>query len=257
MPDEVYNRHQLPYLAAKSLQNTHEMDVSVDCALFGFDGEALKLLLIRQRTSEGGPLSEAELQMALPGDFVHADESLDAAAGRVLGELTGLDDVYLKQFHAFGDPDRVKGLKDQHWLRTFREHPENRVMTVAYFGLVSLHDHTPKASSFAGEAEWTDVDHLPELAFDHDDIAHLALRMLREQLESKHIGFEMLPKKFTLRQLQSLHEVVLDKKLDKRNFRKNIKRMDHVVPLNEKEEGVLHKPAQLFTYDADLTTPNS
>ena len=121
-------------------------------------------------------------------------------------------------------------------------------------GFVSLHDHTPKASSFAGEAEWTDVDHLPELAFDHDDIAQLALVTLREQLESKHIGFEMLPKKFTLRQLQSLHEVVLDKKLDKRNFRKNIKRMDHVVPLNEKEEGVLHKPAQLFTYDANLTT---
>lgn len=236
---------------------THQMDVSVDCALFGFDGERLKLLLIRQRTSEGGPLSEAELQMALPGDFVHAVESLDAAAGRVLGELTGLDNVYLKQFHAFGDPDRVKGLKDQHWLRTFREHPENRVMTVAYFGLVSLYDHTPKASSFAGEAEWTDVDHLPELAFDHDDIAVLALQVLREQLESKHIGFEMLPKKFTLRQLQSLHEVVLNKKLDKRNFRKNIKRMEHVVPLNEKEEGVLHKPAQLFTFDSTLTPPNS
>ena len=116
------------------------MDVSVDCALFA-DGERLKLLLIRQRTSESGPLSEADLQMALPGDFVEVDESLHHAAGRVLQELTGLDDVYLKQFHAFGDPNRVKGLKDQQWLRTFRAQPENRVMTVAYFGLVSLHDH--------------------------------------------------------------------------------------------------------------------
>ena len=228
------------------------MDVSVDCALFGFDGESLKLLLIRQKTAEGGPLSEDNLQMALPGDFVHDDESLDAAAGRVLLELTGLDNVYLKQFHAFGNPDRVKGLKDQQWLRTFREHPENRVMTVAYFGLVSLHEHTPAASSFAGDADWTDVEAIPDLAFDHDDIAAMALATLKEQLESKHIGFEMLPKKFTLRQLQSLHETVLDKKLDKRNFRKNVKRMDHVVPLNEKEEGVLHKPAQLFTFDAEL-----
>ena len=118
---------------------------------------------------------------------------------------------------------------------------------------MSLHDHTPRASSFAGDAEWTGVSSLPELAFDHDDIADLALVTLREQLESKHIGFEMLPKKFTLRQLQSLHEIVLDKTLDKRNFRKNVKRMDHVVPLDEKEEGVLHKPAQLFTFDADLT----
>ena len=126
-------------------------------------------------------------------------------------------------------------------------------MTVAYFGLVSLHDHIPRASSFAGDASWIDVDELPDLAFDHNDIAELALVTLREQLESKHIGFEMLPKKFTLRQLQSLHEVVLNKKLDKRNFRKNVKRMDHVVPLNEKEEGVLHKPAQLFTFDANLT----
>ena len=228
------------------------MDVSVDCALFGFDGESLKLLLIRQKTAEGGPLSEDNLQMALPGDFVHDDESLDAAAGRVLLELTGLDNVYLKQFHAFGSPNRVKGLKDQQWLRTFREHPENRVMTVAYFGLVSLHEHTPAASSFAGDADWTDVEAIPDLAFDHDDIAAMALATLKEQLESKHIGFEMLPKKFTLRQLQSLHETVLDKKLDKRNFRKNVKRMDHVVPLNEKEEGVLHKPAQLFTFDAEL-----
>ena len=229
------------------------MDVSVDCALFGFDGEALKLLLIRQRTSEDGPLSGDELQMALPGDFVKEQESLGDAAARVLFELTGLDEVYMKQFHAFGDPNRVKGLKDQQWLRTFREHPENRVITVAYFGLVSLHDHTPRASSFAGNAEWTEVSSLPELAFDHDDIADLALVTLREQLESKHIGFEMLPKKFTLRQLQSLHEIVLDKTLDKRNFRKNVKRMDHVVPLDEKEEGVLHKPAQLFTFDANLT----
>ena len=228
------------------------MDVSVDCALFGFDGGSLKLLLIRQKTAEGGPLSEENLQMALPGDFVHDDESLDAAAGRVLLELTGLDNVYLKQFHAFGNPDRVKGLKDQQWLRTFREHPENRVMTVAYFGLVSLHEHTPAASSFAGDADWTDVDAIPDLAFDHNDIATMALDTLEEQLESKHIGFAMLPKKFTLRQLQSLHETVLDKKLDKRNFRQNVKRMDHVVPLNEKEEGVLHKPAQLFTFDAEL-----
>lgn len=230
------------------------MDVSVDCALFGFDGGSLKLLLIRQKTAEGGPLSEENLQMALPGDFVHEQESLDAAAARVLLELTGLDDVYLKQFQAFGSPNRVKGLKDQQWLRTFRDHPENRVMTVAYFGLVSLHEHTPKASSFAGDADWIDVDAIPNLAFDHDDIATMALATLKEQLESKHIGFEMLPKKFTLRQLQSLHETVLDKKLDKRNFRKNVKRMDHVVPLNEKEEGVLHKPAQLFTFDADLAS---
>ena len=99
----------------------HAMDVSVDCALFGFDGESLKLLLIRQRTESAGELTEAALQMALPGNLVKEDESLDDAAKRVLSELTQLDDVFLKQFHAFGDPDRVSDLKDQQWLRTFRE----------------------------------------------------------------------------------------------------------------------------------------
>ena len=188
------------------------MDVSVDCALFGFDGESLKLLLIRQRTESAGELTEAALQMALPGNLVKEDESLDAAAKRVLSELTQLDDVFLKQFHAFGHPDRVSDLKDQQWLRTFREEPKNRVMTVAYYGLVSLHDHTPSPASFAGDVHWTDVRDLPNLAFDHDDIASLALATLRAELESKHISFELLPEKFTLRQLQSLHEVVLDKK---------------------------------------------
>ncbi len=231
------------------------MDVSVDCVLFGFDGESLKLLLIRQRTESAGELTEAALQMALPGNLVEEDESLDDAAKRVLSELTQLDDVFLKQFHTFGHPDRVSDLKDQQWLRTFREEPQNRVMTVAYYGLVSLHDHTPAPASFAGDVHWTDVRDLPNLAFDHDEIASLALATLRAELESKHISFELLPEKFTLRQLQSLHEVVLDKKLDKRNFRKNIKKLDHVVPLNEKEEGVLHKPAQLFTYDSSLTQP--
>ena len=92
------------------------MDVSVDCVLFGFDGESLKLLLIRQRTESAGELTEAALQMALPGNLVKEDESLDAAAKRVLSELTQLDDVFLKQFHAFGHPDRVSDLKDQQWL---------------------------------------------------------------------------------------------------------------------------------------------
>lgn len=227
------------------------MDVSVDCALFGFDGETLQLLLIQQRTDGEGGLQQQDLQMALPGNIVQEHESLTEAAGVALQQLTGLSKVYLKQFHAFGDPRRVQDAKDKRWLQTFREFPDRRVITVAYFGLVSLHDHAPKAASFAGEAKWVDVNHLPSLAFDHDEIANMALATLRAQLDSQHMAFEMLPEKFTLRELQLLHEVVWNRKLDKRNFRKNVKRMDHVVGLNEKEQGVLHKPAQLFTYDSE------
>lgn len=232
-------------------QVQNQLDVSVDCVLFGFDGEGLKVLLIEQGLHESGSLSQEQVQTALPGDLVYLNESLDSSAARVLKELTSLDGIYLKQFHTFGDPERVKGLKDQEWLRSFRANPERRVITVAYYSLVKMEDYQPQPSSFAGKAIWVDVNEIPDLAFDHNDIAEKALSVLREELDSKHIGFELLPEKFTLSQLQLLYEIILDKKLDKRNFRKNIKKMDQVIPLDEKQQGVLHKPAQLFRFDKD------
>lgn len=223
------------------------MDVSVDCVVFGFDDQKLKILLIEQRQPTDG--STIKLQKALPGDLVKDDESLDEAARRVLLELTSLEGIYLKQFQAFGDPNRVRGLKDQEWLRSFRNNPERRVMTVGYYSLVKMEDFNPKAASFAGKAQWIDVYKVPLLAFDHNDIIDDALKMLRHELVADNIGFELLPDKFTLSQLQRLHEIILDKKLDKRNFRKNILKNDRVTALNEKQKGVLHKPAQLFTFN--------
>ncbi|MCH2199650.1 MAG: NUDIX domain-containing protein [Flavobacteriales bacterium] len=228
-----------------------QVDISVDCVVFGFDGEQLKLLLIDQKLPETGNLSPEVLQIALPGDLMNAGESLDACAARVLKELTSLEGIYLKQFYAFGDPNRVSDLKDQEWLRSFRVNPERRVITVAYYSLVKMDDYVPQASSFASSAKWTDIQDVPELAFDHNDIADKAIAVLRQELTTKHIGFELLPEKFTLSQLQTLYETILDKKLDKRNFRKNIKKMDQVIPLDEKQQGVLHKPAQLFRFDRD------
>ncbi len=227
------------------------LQVSVDCVIFGYDDEGLKVLLIEQRdpTKEGDALTS--IQTALPGDLILQDESLDDAAQRVLYELTRLEGVYMKQFHAFGDPNRVRQPKDQSWLQSFRNQPEARVLTVAYYGLVSLHDFTPEPASFAGSTKWVDVGEISDLAFDHNAIVTCAIDTLREQLESHYISFELLPKKFTLSQLQTLHEIVLDKKFDKRNFRKNVKRMSHVVPLDEKQTGVLHKPAQLFSFSPD------
>jgi 8-oxo-dGTP diphosphatase len=189
--------------------------------------------------------------MALPGDLVDTEESLDDAAARVLYELTSLEGIYLKQFYTFGDPNRVRGLKDQEWLRNFRAHPEKRVITVAYYSLVKMDEYQPHPSSFASEAKWIEINAVPQLAFDHNEIVEQGLRALREELTTKHIGFELLPEKFTLSQLQLLYEVILDKKLDKRNFRKNIKKMDQVIALDEKQKGVLHKPAQLFRFERD------
>jgi 8-oxo-dGTP diphosphatase len=224
------------------------MDVSVDCVLFGLDDKKLKVLLIEQRQADSKDKKVTKLQTALPGDLLKETESLDEAAKRVLKELASLKGIYLKQFYAFGDPMRVKNLKDQEWLRTFRAHPERRVITVGYYSLVKMEDFQPKASSFAGKTKWVDVYSIPELAFDHNLIVDRALEIFRHELIADNIGFELLPEKFTLSQLQHLHEIILDKKLDKRNFRKNMLKMEHLKPLDEKQKGVLHKPAQLYQY---------
>lgn len=220
-------------------------NVSVDCVVFGFDEEKLKVLLIEQKTST----STSQALFALPGDLVLEDEDLDASASRVLKELTNLEGIYLKQFHAFGHPSRVKDVKDQEWLRTQRDVPNARVITIAYYSLVKMEDYNPSGSSFAQSAIWTDIDHVPDLAFDHNSILQKAQDVLREEVLRKPIGFELLPKKFTLSQLQRLYEIILDKKLDKRNFRKKLMKLDQVVPLDEKQQGVLHKPARLYKFN--------
>ncbi len=223
------------------------MDVSVDCVLFGFDDKKLKVLLIEQKQA-GKEKKILKLQTALPGDLLKEGESLDEAAKRVMKELTSLKGIYLKQFYTFGDPMRVKNLKDQDWLRLFRAHPERRVITVGYYSLVKMQDYEPKASSFAGKARWVDVYNIPDLAFDHNEIVERAIEILRHELVADNIGFELLPEKFTLTELQQLHEIILNKKLDKRNFRKNALKMENLKPLEEKQKGVLHKPAQLYQY---------
>ncbi len=201
------------------------------------------MLLIEQ-----GKSGNFQPQYALPGDLVLQSENLDQAANRVLKELTNLTGIYLKQFQAFGDPLRVTNQKDKEWLLTLRANPEARVITVAYFSLVKMEDYHPAAASFAGNVIWQPIDSIPELAFDHNEILSSALNRLREEFEFKNIAFELLPKKFTIKMLQTLHEIVLNIKLDKRNFRKKLKKTDHLVPLDEKQIGVDHKPAQLFKY---------
>ena len=223
------------------------LHLSVDCVVFGYDDDGLKVLLINQKSAASDEDSEPMSQ--LPGDLILLDEGLDQAAERVLFELTQIEGVFLKQFMAFGDPERVKDLKDRAWLQSVRNLPDQRVVTVGYYGLVSLQDFDPQPASFAGGVKWVDLADVGALAFDHNFILAQAFDTLKEQLESQHISFELLPKKFTLTQLQALYEIVLDKKLDKRNFRKNVKKMTHVVPLDEKQTGVMHKPAQLFSYE--------
>ncbi|NVK04433.1 MAG: NUDIX hydrolase [Flavobacteriia bacterium] len=222
-------------------------NVSVDCAVFGFDNQSLKALLIEQKPVDGNPGHKA-----LPGDLVLNDESLDDAASRVLRELTGIEGIFLRQFHTFGDPNRVKQVQDLDWLKSYRDNPDARVITVGYYALVKMDEFAPEASSFAESVFWQDIHEIPSLAFDHNSILDAALIRLREEFENRKVGFELLPEKFTLSQLQSLYEAIEDRELDKRNFRKKVLKEKLVLPLDEKQTGVVHKPARLYELNLDI-----
>lgn len=222
-------------------------NVSVDCVVFGFDTQSLKVLLIEQKAVEG-----MSGHQALPGDLVLNDESLDDAAARVLKELTGIEGIFLRQFHAFGDPNRVKQVQDLDWLKSYRDQPEARVITIGYYALVKMDEFQTEASSFAEKVFWQDIHEIPELAFDHNSIMQRALDRLREEFENRQVGFELLPEKFTLSQLQSLYEAIEDRELDKRNFRKKVLKEKLVTGLDEKQTGVVHKPARLYKLNLEV-----
>jgi len=216
-------------------------NISVDCVIFGFDGENLKVLLIQEKD-----IGQGLLRKRLPGDLILRGEGLDSAADRVLWELASLKNVTMRQFHTFGEPDRVNDLKDKKWLELYRKNPDERVITVAYYALVKMADFNPNPASFAGEALWQDIQEVPELAFDHNEIVEVALWKLQRHFEFNKSGYELLPPKFTLNQLQQLHQAITQEELDKRNFRKKVVREKLVEATDEKQEGVLHKPARLY-----------
>ncbi len=224
-----------------SLNTAINPNVSVDCVVFGFDNEKLNVLLIQQKLP-----STKEQRYALPGDLILDNESLDTAANRVLKEISGLSGIFLKQFRAFGDPDRVSNIKDLEFLKSYRKNPQARVITIAYFALVRMENFKPEASSFAEKVFWQDVTELPDLSFDHTKIVSQALEKLRHDFIRDKTGFELLPERFTLGQIQKLYEIILNENLDKRNFRKKILKEELVKATNQKQTGVLHKPARLY-----------
>ena len=202
--------------------------LTVDCVVFGLDEEDLKVLLIER------DLPPFEGRWALPGGFVRVEETLDEAARRELNEETGISNVYLEQLYTFGKTDRD---------------PRERVVTVAYYGLVRLSNHRIKAATDARQALWFSIEDLPKLAFDHNKILKQAHERLRGKVRYQPIGFELLPQKFALRQLQHLYEVILDRELDKRNFRKKILSMAILEELDEVETDVAHRAARLYRFD--------
>lgn len=225
-------------------------NISVDCVVLGFDFEELHLLLIDRGRIEPG-LEGGSVKFALPGDLIYSDEDLDHGAMRVLKDLTGLSNIYMQQFGAFGSPDRLSKEEDQRWLRSLRSRPEERVVTIGYYSLVKMMDHRPVASSFARASQWVPLREVSDLAFDHNQILDKALQTLRRTLQTRPLGFNLLPVKFTLSQLQKLYEAIHDRELDKRNFRRKILKLGIVLELEEKQKGVAHKPARYYSFDKE------
>lgn len=202
--------------------------VAVDIVVFGLDIDDLKILLIQR------DLEPFKGKWALPGGFTNPGETLEKTAIRELEEETNLNNIYIEQLYTFSEPDRD---------------PREQVISVTYYGLVNLSEHKIKAASDARNAAWFELNDIPDLAFDHDKILKVALARLKGKIKYKPVGFELLPPKFPLRSLQNLYEKILERKLDKRNFRKKIMKMGILKELDEIEKDVSHRAARLYQFD--------
>jgi len=201
--------------------------VAVDCLIFGFDNEELKVLLIKR------DFEPEKGKWSLIGGFLQQDESLDLAANRVLKTMTGLDDIYMEQFYAYSEVDRD---------------PAERTISIAYYALINIHDHDEELTE-QYSAQWFSIDEKPKLIFDHDFMVNHGIRRLRYRTSTKPIGFELLPEKFTMKQLQKLYESILGKNLDKRNFISKINSLDVLIKLDEKDMSASRKGSFLYVFD--------
>lgn len=229
---------------------------SVDCVIFGFNDNKLNVLLWQSDEEvvkqvfdpkdsseelkmlyEQNPMHRRLGYWGLIGTHLPEDEDLDEYAKLILARSTGIDDVYLKQVKTFGRVDRV---------------PHYRVLTIAYYALINPEYQDMHQSEMVKMLRWFDVNDLPKTTFDHKEIIHAALKKLREEVRYHPVGFHMLPEKFTLTELQTLYEVILDKELDTRNFRKKIQNMGLLIDTNEKQTNVAHRAAKLYKFDVEI-----
>lgn len=227
------------------LYNPH---VSVDCVVFGFDGENLKVLLIERNIKEQ---NEQYNDKKLPGSIILNEEDLDEAASRVLNELTGLKNIYLSQFRSFGNPKRSDNPRDILWLEKTTKLKIGRIVTIAYVATIKI-DRKIQATNENTQANWyniTDVQKM-NLAFDHAEIIIKGLEHIRHNIEREpRLLFELLPRKFTISQLRTLYDTVYQTRSDVRNFQKKIAQMPYIVALDEFEKDVPHRAARMYKFD--------
>jgi hypothetical protein len=223
---------------------------SVDCVIFGYDFQHLNVLLVERTYKSSDPAIADYTDFTLTGNHIYEHEDLEEAARRILYNLTGIKDIYLEQFLALGHPDRLKKPYDRLWMESIGLDPDNRVLTVAYYSLLNCNE--TEIITRDRVVRWVPIENIGELAYDHNIILAKALEYLREKMRNSPIAYELLPHKFTLSQLQSLYETIYDTTLDKRNFRKKIRMLKYLIPMNEKQVGVAHKPARLYTFNREI-----
>ena len=210
------------------LKNINRIALSVDCVIFGFDESKLKVLLIRS------DFKKFQGKWSLLGDLVDPREDLNAAAYRILKQRTGLNDLYLEQVRTFGELNR---------------HPAGRVVSVAYYSLINIQHH--KLKILDNELHWHDVHDISDMAFDHKQIFDTSFQQLQRRIQEHPLAFSLLPKKFSLRELQNVYEAILNTKMDRRNFRKKFFAMDFLIDINEMEQNVPHRPGKLYKFNYD------
>lgn len=212
-----------------SYRDVDKVILALDCIIFGFDNEELKILLVKRY------FEPEKGKWSLMGGFLKKDEILNTAATRILHHYTGFDDVYMEQLYAFSEIDRD---------------PVERTISVAYYALINVENHNKELIQNYN-AKWFSITETPKLIFDHDKMLRHAISRLRYRTSTKPIGFELLPEKFTMRQLQKLYEAILNKELDKRNFISKINSLDILIKLEEKDRHSSRKGSYLYTFDKD------
>lgn len=220
-------------------------NISVDCIIFGFHDNELKVLLLHAKYAR---------LWALPGGFIKKPEHMDDAAKRILKERTGLDEIYMQQFYVFSAPERSTKKINQQFLKNVGvKATENwmfeRFITVGYSALVDFSKVQPVADVFSNACEWFNMNDIPEMLLDHRDILNKALENLQSQLNYYPVGYNLLPEKFTMPELQKLYETILDKHLDRRNFQRKIVGTGVLKRLNETKKGVAHKAPWYYKFD--------
>ena len=229
---------------------TYVPHVSLDCAIFGYHEQQLKLLLIRHKAIDG---------WCLPGGYIKRTETLVEAANRNVKERTGIDNLFLQQFKTFGDPDRAQTSKfdPEKWAEVTGvriDHTNwliDQTISVGFYAITDFSRTEPQSDVWTVECAWFDIDNLPKLEFDHDEMAREALHTMRVQLYHYPIGYNLLPEKFTLTEIHALYETLLGKKLDISNFPKKLIALGLLNKLNEKRSIGPHRSPHLYQFDKE------